>query len=146
MGGLGLQTVENHFPAAFASSYSLLSPSSEPYYSPLWKTPVCLSPALLDLITELQGEETTIDSLDGVTQKQLRYQIDQVLSSQVVECVANGISVREVARLTCLKLPHAGAWLNVVPSPALGLHLRASEFVTALKLRLGVNVFTLAGP
>ena len=60
--------------------------------------------------------------------------------------MANGESVREVARLTCLQLPRAGAGLNMVPSPALGLHLRAAEFVMALKLRLAVKVFTKAGP
>ena len=45
-----------------------------------------------------------------------------------------------------MSLPHAGAWLNVVPSPALGLHLRASEYTVALKLRLGMPVYTSTGP
>jgi hypothetical protein len=48
--------------------------------------------------------------------------------------------------MTCLRQPYAGAWLNVVPSRALGLHLRASEFVPALKMRLGMEVFSSAGP
>ena len=48
--------------------------------------------------------------------------------------------------LTCLCLPYAEAWLNVVLCPGLGLHLRAQEFVTSLKLRLRVTVFTGAGP
>ena len=33
-------------------------------------------------------------------------------------------SVRETARLASLDLAHAGDWLNLVPFPALGLHLR----------------------
>ena len=40
-----------------------------------------------------------------------------------------------------LGLPNSGAWLNVIPSPALGLHLQPSEFITAVKYRMGVNVF-----
>jgi hypothetical protein len=60
--------------------------------------------------------------------------------------MANRGNVREQARLTCLSQPYAGAWLNVVPSPPLGLHLRASEFVPALKMRLGAEVYTTAGP
>jgi hypothetical protein len=56
-----------------------------------------------------------------VTQKQLSLNIDKALSSQVSESVANEDSVREVARLTCLRLPYSGSWLNVVPCPGLGL-------------------------
>ena len=53
--------------------------------------------------------------------------------------------VREIARLASLGLPHAGSWLSVVPSPALGLHLRPAEFIPVLKYRLGVPVYSSAG-
>ena len=53
---------------------------------------------------------------------------------------------RETARLLSIRLPHSAAWLNVMPSPALGLHLRATEFTVSLKLRLGVPIYTTAGP
>ena len=42
-------------------------------------------------------------------------------------------------------LPHAGSWLSVVPSPALGLHLRLAGFIPVLKYRLGVPVYSSAG-
>ena len=35
--------------------------------------------------------------------------------------------VREIARLASPSLPHSGDWLSVVPSPALGLHLRGPD-------------------
>jgi hypothetical protein len=58
----------------------------------------------------------------------------------------DGLSnVREKARLTSVGLPHAGDWLNVIPSPTLGLHMRAAEFVVSVKYRLGVPVFPKAG-
>ena len=48
--------------------------------------------------------------------------------------------------MSSLGLPHAGSWLSVVPSPALGLHLRASEFIPAVKYRLGIPVYSTSGP
>ena len=48
--------------------------------------------------------------------------------------------------MASLGLPHAGNWLSVVPSPALGLHLRPSEFIPAIKYRLGIPVYSSEGP
>ena len=42
-------------------------------------------------------------------------------------------------------MPQAGAWLNCPPLPALGLHLRGSEFVIAAKFRLGMPVYNSEG-
>ena len=53
---------------------------------------------------------------------------------------------REIARMASLGLPHAGSWLSVVPSPSLGLHLRAAEFIPVLKYRLGIPVYSSEGP
>ena len=53
--------------------------------------------------------------------------------------------MRDTARLASLGLPHAGDWLNVVPSPALGLHLRPAEFTVSVKYRLGCDVFSASG-
>ena len=44
---------------------------------------------------------------------------------------------REKARLGSLSLPHAGDWLNCAPIKSLGLHLRPSEFVLAVKYCTG---------
>ena len=147
MGGLGLRTAEDHAPAAFSSSYL----SSQPLLRSLLQTPaeeatVPLSPDLLNLLTELRGEESTMASLEGLPQKQLSFEIDKVLASQLNVILDNEGEVRELARLASVSLPHSGAWLNVIPSPALGLHLRASEYTVALKLRLGVPVYTSSGP
>ena len=48
--------------------------------------------------------------------------------------------------MSSLGLPHAGDWLSVVPSPALGLHLKPAEFVPSLKYRLGIPLFSSEGP
>ena len=47
--------------------------------------------------------------------------------------------------MASLGLPRAGNWLSVVPSPALGLHLRTAEFIPVLKYRLGLPVYSTAG-
>ena len=38
-------------------------------------------------------------------------------------------------------LPHAGDWLNVVPSPSLGLHLHDQEFRSCLRYWLGLPLY-----
>ena len=55
-------------------------------------------------------------------------------------------NIREIARITSLSLPYAGAWLETVPIPALGLYLQPSEFVQAIRYRLGCPIYDRAGP
>jgi hypothetical protein len=45
------------------------------------------------------------------------------------------------AALNSLSLPHAGDWLNVVPTPALGLSLNTQEFRASAMYRLGLHIF-----
>lgn len=44
-----------------------------------------------------------------------------------------------MARLNSLCLPHAGDWVNVLPSPALLLHLDTRSFGKAMAYRLGLK-------
>ena len=152
MGGLGLRTAEEHGPAAYASSYL----SSLPLLRSLRHTPedspsVSLPTALLQRLAHLRRKETSMEDLIEMEggQHALSLEIDLAAAEQLkgeVTALGGVDGVRENARLTCLQQPYAGAWLNVVPSPALGLHLRGSEFVPAVKLRLGMEVFSSAGP
>ena len=48
---------------------------------------------------------------------------------------------RNEARLESLQLPQASAWLNVVPDPSLGLHLKPAEFQFTILHRLGLQLF-----
>ena len=83
--------------------------------------------------------------MEGVTQKEVSYKIDQN-NHNILSNLTRDSGVREVARLASVSLPHAGDWLNVVPSPALGLHLRRQEFPVVVKYRLGIEVYTRVGP
>ena len=91
------------------------------------------------------GEDASINSLRDVPQKIISLKIDlhnhQLLNNQIT-----GLEVtRDIARLASLGLPHSGDWLNVVPSPALGLHLRPPEFIISVKYRLGMDIFSRDG-
>ena len=48
--------------------------------------------------------------------------------------------------MASLGLPHAGTWLSVTPLPALGLHLRSTEFIPLIKYRLGIPIYRSEGP
>ena len=53
---------------------------------------------------------------------------------------------RKKAIMASLRLSDSRPWLNMVPSPALGLHLRPSEFTVGHKLCLEIAVFTSSCP
>ena len=53
---------------------------------------------------------------------------------------------RDHARLQSLQVNHAGDWLNVVPCPSLGLHMKQFEFRAAVLYRLGAPVYAEEGP
>ena len=83
--------------------------------------------------------------LVGMTQRQISVKVDLQQKQQLLEMVGEE-EERERARLLSVTLDHAGDWLNSPPIKALGLHLRAQEFVLALKYRLGLPVYDSAGP
>ena len=101
---------------------------------------------LLDLISAKTGEEASVESLTGVSQKMASLKVDLLNQSLLLQKITEEGEVREIARMASLGLPHSGSWLSVVPSPALGLHLRAAEFIPILKYRLGIPVYTCDGP
>ena len=128
MGGLGLRGACHHASTSYASSVlSTASQSRALQGRQNDPTPVTLSQDVLDDLTLLLGEESTVEVLWGLSQKALSLKVDlkrlSILQNQVKELG----SVREVARLASLGLHHAGSWLMVTPTPALGLHLQPTS-------------------
>ena len=149
MGGLGLREAVDHAAAAYTASFLasqdlVRSMLSTPPDSP----PSTLPPAVLTSLNTSLGEEVaaTQDSLLGVTQRQLSTRIDLANQRLHSNLTRESAGEREVARLASLSLPYAGSWLNCPPMPALNLHLRPTEFTTAVKIRLGLPVYDQAGP
>ena len=149
MSGLGLRAATDHSAAAYATSYL----ASQPLVRQLLCTPddqenCPLNPAVVATLATKMGEnneELTQGSLEGQTQKMVSTKIDLVSKDLLISNIGETGDEREIARLTSLCLPKAGAWLNCSPLPALGLHLRGAEFVVSCKFRLGLAVYHQAG-
>ena len=148
MGGLGLRAALDHAPVAHAASLlsakSLLErmlPQGDGE-----EEPFRLPEHLLDSISARVGENVDTETLMGLSQKMASLKIDLKNQSILLNHFNGEGCVREIARMASLGLPHAGAWLSVIPSPALGLHLRGPEFVHSVKYRLGLPLYTNPGP
>ena len=140
LGGLGMRAAEDHGAGAHAAS--LLS--SQALVVDLLDlpedTPVTLSPALLQQISRCKGEVVIKEDLEDLTQKEISLATDLNNHILLTEHYIKEGEQREVARLNCLGLDHAGDWLNVVPCPSMGLHLRSLEFTLVNRYHLGMNV------
>ena len=132
MGGLGLCSAVEHAPTAHAVSLLAAQPLLDGLLGEDEEEP-SLSQPWLDLITTKTGEEATVELLTGVSKKKASLQVDLLNKSLLLQHYTEEGDAREIARMASLGLPHAGSWLSVVPSPSLGLHLRAAEFIPVLK-------------
>ena len=160
-GGLGFRGAVDHAEAAYTSSF-LSSQSNvkellgkDDQHTVTHPLPGNLLDSLTTKLGEddralvlhgIGGEEATTLWLKGLSQKQMSAMIDEKNFSNLKSLIEAEGDVREVARLASLGLPYAGAWLQAVPMPALGLYLQPSEFVLAIRYRLGCPVFDRAGP
>ena len=156
LGGVGLRQAQDHAPAAHTASIlslqvlmqSMLGVGEEAvqlHQEGEGEDDGELSAGLLAALSAAQGELASKAELVGLTQRQISVKIDLHQHQKLIEDVGEE-EVRERARLLSLSLPHAGDWLNTPPLTALGLHLRAAEFILAMKYRLGLPVFDREGP
>ena len=81
------------------------------------------------------------EDLESYSQKALSLKIDLQNQHLYKTQVDNAGVARERARVRSINLPRAGDWLNVVPIPALGLHMGSQDFVACLQYRLGLNIY-----
>merc|ERR1711884_741493 len=77
-----------------------------------------------------------------MTQRKISALVDKESHSRLIEAVT---VPRELARLKCVSREGAGDWLTALPSQTLGLHLRKTEFITAIRYRLGMPIFRTQG-
>ena len=97
--------------------------------------------ALASLNLQL-GEVLSMEEARALRQKALSGLIDCEAASRLKEAAAG---TRDRARLNCVSRRGAGDWLSALPSKAFGLHLRKSEFILAVRYRLGLPVFLQEG-
>ena len=67
--------------------------------------------------------------------------IQRALDSLSFTSLKASLCLRDQARLNTIASPHAGAWLQALPNPLLGLAMPQQEFCGAIRLWLGVKLF-----
>ena len=131
-GGLNLRSAQLHAPAAFVSSMDQSSPLVARILGFSPSPSDHLSKAVLALSrAAARPDWVAVEEIDvPLHQRALSKEIDV---STFNSLLASASDTRSRALAMSSALPHAGDWLNVVPSPALGLHLqdRNSGFVWA---------------
>ena len=144
LGGLGLRNASTTAPAAYISSTSETKESVEA----LLQSPP--QPLHLDhAINELSklADRPDWDSLESIEvplhQRTLSQLVDKV-SYELLLSSAPDVRFRALALSS--SLPHAGAWLHVVPSSSLGLHLSDREFRPCLQYWLGLRMSSEESP
>ena len=128
-----------HAPAAYLSSYlqsqSLVSDILD-HVPPSFD--------LRSVVTSLaeaagKPEWLSVEDIDlPICQHPLSRAIDEACFSALVDSAPD---VRSKALALSSAIKHAGDWLNVVPSPALGLHFQDQEFRLCLLYWLGVRMY-----
>ena len=141
MGGLGLRGAVAHSPGAYISSVHAAEPLKEGLLVH-GNVGVDLSTAQA-LLNQTLREEVPPEELALLNQKMISFKVDSKLKLSLVSSLTD---LRDKARMASLGLDHAGDWLNVVPSPMLGLHIRPQEFRYSVLYRLGAPVFPSSGP
>ena len=140
LGGLGLHRASLHAPAAYISSISstewLVSDILDGTCSP----PPLLSSAFLDF--SLGTNNSYWSSAAGIefplSQKNLSCALDEASYTSLLHEAPNQ---RFNALTLSTLMPHAGDWLNVIPSPALGLSVEDLDFRHCLQYWLGTPMF-----
>ena len=73
----------------------------------------------------------------GLSQHGLQSHLD----SSTLTFLKSVSSIRDQARLSSLATPHTGAWHRAIPNPKLGLSMSREEFVTGIRVYLGLQLF-----
>ena len=140
LGGLGLRQALLHAPAAYIGSwqqcYSLMSAILE--HSP---APPLVIPGCVSALAESAGrpEWSSLQDIDvPLTQRALSKSLDIALFDAILDSAPD---IRSKALTLSSSIPHAGDWLNVIPSRALGLHFLDREHRVCLRYWLGLPMF-----
>ena len=140
LGGLNIRSASLHAPAAFVSSpdqsRALISRiRNQPSFSSH------LARAVSDLALAAERPDwSSVEEIDvPLRQRPLSRMIDEASYNSLLHLAPD---TRSRALALSTAIPHAGDWLNVIPAPALGLHLHDREFRCCLDYWLGLEVFS----
>ena len=129
-GRLGLRSLSHHSAAAYISSVS----ASEQ----------CVV-SISHLLTSLNLFNALIPSADAITLDDIvsspchQHALSSKIENHQFKLLFDHSSLPDRARLLSVSSPNAAAWLSVLPSPDLNLHMDPLEFQVALKWWLGMD-------
>ena len=142
-GGLNLRRACLHAPAAYIGSLDQLRGLVSRIVG---HTPPSFHQATsVELLTEAAGPDwTSLDELDVPhRQRPLSHSIDDCCFQLLLDSAPD---MRSTALAHSSSLPHAGDWLNAIPSSALGLHILDSDFRLCLVYWLGLRMVARITP
>ena len=150
MGGLGLRQAKQHGSSAYLASVGDAAELVQEIRLQLQEQGVReedegegpLTRALADLNSCLGEATFSREEACSMKQRFLSSLIDKEAALRLHNKAA---SERDKARLNCVAREGSGDWLTALPSKALGLHLRKSEFILAARYRLGLPIFLQEG-
>ena len=140
LGGLNICQATLHAPAFFIGSVH----QSESLICDILSVPAPTLnhlPQTICALSEAAGRPdwSSIENIDvPLRSNSLSHAIDDACFTALL---ASSPDIRSRALALSTAIPHAGDWLNVVPSPSLGLHLLDSEFRSCLRYWLGLRMF-----
>ena len=136
---LALRSAALHAPAAYVASNLQCAPLVEKLvHSPSTKVDVSKATSLLTNASAYATSPLPGPLNADTPQRLLSRRIDEA-RLYVLERMEADERLRLI--LPSIRLPGSGAFLNVIPSPSLKLHIHKSEFVMAVKYRMGLPVF-----
>ena len=103
--------------------------------------PPLVIPGCVSALAESAGrpEWLSVQDIDvPLTQRALSKSLDIALFDAILDSAPN---IRSKALTLSSSIPHAGDWLNVIPSRALGLHFLHREHRVCLRYWLGLPMF-----
>ena len=140
LGGLDIRHAALHAPAAYIGSFCQSQPLISGILGHAAKYPLHFSEALSSLHQAAgRPDWALLQDIDvPLIQHCLSRAIDQASFDALL---ASAPDTRSRALALSSAIHHAGNWLNVIPSPSLGLHLQDREFRFCLQYWLGLQMF-----
>ena len=136
-GGVGLRSAEQHSSAAFIASNIQSRHIVNKVLSPH-----VTRRSLHNAFTLLQKHtgNATFTSEELLPPNSDQHSLSRDIDAYYGKILLEGASPRDSARLLSLSLPHAGDWIDAIPSPSLNLHMDTRTFGVAMGYRLGLSI------
>ena len=138
-GGLGLGAAASSAAAAFVASCTTAGPLARKLLGEE-DDPI---PGTQDAIDTLLSQGCT--NVNELLEKEPTHGLQRRLTEPIMKKQSGNLletsSIRDKARLISLAGECAGAWLQALPMPAMGLHIPAREFRVLLRHNLGLPTY-----